>query len=425
MTGTTERAVGLAVALLALGAGPAGAQVPGLPPDTVSTLFRSDSISGFGAVGGIASDALGYLYVADFRNSVWRISPEGDVERFADGLYGASGNAVGPRGHLFQSSFHGNYVSRISRTGEVERWVEEGLSGPVGIAVDAAGNLFVCNCSAGTISKVGVDRVARTFAESELLACPNGITFDDRGDLYVVSFNSTIVVRITPDGEVSRFADIPGAGGNGHITFARGGFYVTKFRGNQVFRVGRDGAYRVVAGTGQPGELDGPALTATFTRPNGIAMDATGTTLWVNDLESGVGGGVGPSVVVLRRIRIVSLTDVLEAVPAAGGVQGLREAYDLYRRERPDDDSATEAGTLAFRWMSTGRVAEGVALHEWNATSYPDQVATQFNLGEAYRYTGQPARAAIQYERVLELEPDHAAAKARLDLVRGHRVSRR
>lgn len=98
MTGTTERIVGLTVALLVLGAGPARAQVPGLPPDTVSTLFRSDSIGGFGAVGGIAADALGYLYVADFRNSVWRISPEGDVERFADGLYGASGNAVGPRG---------------------------------------------------------------------------------------------------------------------------------------------------------------------------------------------------------------------------------------------------------------------------------------------------------------------------------------
>ncbi|MEJ2206646.1 MAG: hypothetical protein P8170_21355, partial [Gemmatimonadota bacterium] len=278
------------------------------------------------------------------------------VDGFADGLYGASGNAVGPRGYLWQSSFHGNYVSRVSRTGEAEMWVDEGLSGPVGIAVDPDGTLYVNNCSAGTISRIGPDRVAKTFAESELLACPNGITFDDRGDLYVVNFNNTLVVRITPDGEASRFADLPGAGGNGHITFARGGFFVTTFRGNQVFRLARDGTSRVVAGTGQAGETDGTALSAAFTRPNGIAMDATGKNLWVNDLVSGAGLGVGPSVVTLRRIRLVTLADVLAQVDPEGGVDALRAAYEVYRRERPDDDSTGEAITLAFQWMSGGRV---------------------------------------------------------------------
>ncbi len=32
------------------------------------------------------------------------------------------------------------------------------------------------------------------------------------------------VVRVTPEGEATEFADVPGAGGNGHIAFARGGF---------------------------------------------------------------------------------------------------------------------------------------------------------------------------------------------------------
>ena len=122
------------VAGLSATAGSASAQAPvTVPPDSVSTVFVSDSIPGFGAVGGVATDALGYVYIADFRNAVWRLSPDGGLEKLADGLYGASGNAIGPRGYLYQSSFNGNYVSRISRTGEVETWVDEGLSGPVGL----------------------------------------------------------------------------------------------------------------------------------------------------------------------------------------------------------------------------------------------------------------------------------------------------
>ncbi len=51
-----------------------------IPPDTVSTVFVSDTIPGYGAVGGVVADGLGFVYVADFRNAVWRISPEGKVE---------------------------------------------------------------------------------------------------------------------------------------------------------------------------------------------------------------------------------------------------------------------------------------------------------------------------------------------------------
>ena len=395
-----------------------GAQEVAIPPDTVTTAMDSDTISGFGAVGGVATDALGYVYFADFRNTLWRRDPDGRVEKLAEGFYGASGNAVGPRGEIYQSSFNGNYISRVSRTGEVERWVEEGLSGPVGIAVGPEGELYVCNCSDGTIARVDPDRSVTTFADHELLTCPNGITFDDRGDLYVVNFNNTHVVRITPEGEVSSFAQIPGAGGNGHIVFARGGFYVTKFRGHQVFRLWRDGTSTVVAGTGVAGEEDGPALSALFTRPNGIAASPSGKALWVNDLVEGQGVGVGPSRVTLRRIRLVTLSDVLAGVEA-GDREALRETYAAYRRERPKEDTSADASTLAFQWLSNQRAGDALALLELNAESYPEDAAAQFGLGEAYRFTGQPERAASQYERVLELDPDHPQAGMRLEMVRG------
>ncbi|HKJ03212.1 MAG TPA: tetratricopeptide repeat protein, partial [Longimicrobiales bacterium] len=270
-----------------------------------------------------------------------------------------------------------------------------------------------------TVSRVGTDRQVSTFARSELLACPNGITFDDRGDLYVVNFNNTLVVRVTPGGEASRFTDIPGGPGNGHITFARGGFYVTKFNGNQVFRVGRDGSVRTLAGTGEAGERDGPALEATFTRPNGIAADPGGKVLWINDLISGATVGSAASVTSLRRIRLVVLSDVLAQLPTDAGPDEVRRIHDAYRAARPHEDTTTDAITLAFQWMSSGRVAAGMALHEANAEAFPESVAAQFNLGEAYRYTGQPEKAAARYRRVLELAPDHAQARARLESVTG------
>jgi sugar lactone lactonase YvrE len=388
-----------------------------LPPDTVTTVFVSDTIAEYGAVGGVVADALGY--VSDFRNAVWRLSPDGELTKFADGLYGASGNAVGPRGYLYQSSFHGNYVSRISRTGEVETYADEGLSGPVGIAASPDGDLFVVNCSAGTISKVASDRTVTEFARHELMACPNGITFDDRGDLYVVNFNNTKVLRVTPDGTVAEFTDVPGAGGNGHITFARGAFYITKLRANQVFRVQRDGTYAMLAGTGQAGTGDGPALQATFTRPNGIGVGPGGKELWVNDLTEGQGLGLGVSVVALRRIRLVSLSDVLAALDASMPSEELEATYRAYRSARLGEDSSADAIALGYQWLTAGRAGHAIQIFRLNAEAHPADANSQFHYGEAFRYTGQASQAAAQYRKVLELQPDHPTAGARLAEVTG------
>lgn len=385
-----------------------------IPPDTVSTVFVSDTIPAFGAVGGVVVDGLGFIYVADFGNAVWRISLDGTVDKFADGLYGASGNAIGPRGYLYQSSFNGNYISRISRTGEVETYADEGLSGPVGIAANGDGELFVVNCTAGTVSKIDRDRRVTEFARSELFACPNGITFDDRGDLYVVNFGNTSIVKITSDGEATQFADIPGTGGNGHITFARGTFFVTKFRGHQVFRLERDGSSTVLAGTGQQGESDGPALEATFTRPNGIGVSTGGRELWVNDLTEQPPNGRGVSVVTMRRIRLITLTDVLSQIDLSTGTDAVRQAYAAYHEARGSEDTSAEAVALAYQWFQTPYVAEAVVLFELTSERFPDNAFAQYQRGEAYRYTGQPDQAAVYYRRALELQPDHPQAAARL-----------
>ena len=390
----------------------AGGQAATIPPDTVVTVVDGDSIPGFGAVGGVALDALGYVYHANFRNELWRYAPGGEATLVARGLYGASGNAVGRRGEVYQSSFHGHTISRIGRDGTVETYADTGLNGPVGIAVAEGGDLYVVNCSGNTISRIDPTRVVHHFASSPLFACPNGITRDDRGDLYVVNFGNSLVLRVTPDGRVTRFADIPGASGNGHITFGRDGFYVTKFRGHQVFRLERDGNSRVIAGTGTQGHRDGPATEALLSQPNGIAYAPTTNELWINELVSGNGVQGGPARAVLRRIRLIGLSDVLAAAPA--GVPAMTAAYRAYRDARPGEGTAAAAIAHAYGYLSGQRVAEAIALFRLNAEDHPKDPTSQYQLGEAYRFTNQPALAAGQYRKALAIDPNHALAGQRL-----------
>jgi hypothetical protein len=408
---------------LALLAAPLAGQIT-IPPDTVTTLSVDQPLGGFGNIGGVTTDALGFVYVANFRDAVWRIAPDGTARKLTDALYGASGNAVDARGDLYQSNINGNSISRITRTGQLETFVSEGLSGPVGLTFDDDGNLYVCNCSAGTISRVTPDGAVEEFARSPLLACPNGIVRDDEGDFYVVNFNSPDVVRITSDGTVHPFTQVTGAGGNGHITFARGGFFITQFRGHAVYRVSRDGAATRIAGDGVREVRDGTADQARFSFPNGIAAGARGNVLWVNDLVGPYNGGE-PTQIVLRRIRLVTLADVvsneLAGIDASGADSVVREVYEAYTEAKPWDDTRGDAIFKAYQLLSTGGITAALALFGANAERHAEDSSSAYHLGEAYRFTGQPERAAAQYRRVLKLDPEYPQAAERLKLVEGDR----
>ena len=174
-----------------------------------------------------------------------------------------------------------------------------------------------------------------------------------------------------------------------------------------------------LAGTGQTGEQDGPALEATFTRPNGIGVSTGGRELWVNDLTEQPATGRGVSVVTLRRIRLITLTDVLSQIDLSEGADRVREVYAAYHEVRDSEDTSAEAVALAYQWFQTPYVAEAVVLFELSSDRFPESAFAQFQRGEAYRYTGQPQQAAEYYRRALDFQPDHAQAAARLAQVTG------
>ena len=312
-------------------------------------------------------------------------------------------------------SFFGNTIHKIARTGEETRFVSEGLNGPVGIAVGEDDTLYVCNCSGNFIARVTPAGEVSRLAEGDLFACPNGIVFGPDEQLYVTNFNNHDIIQISTEGAASKFALVPGGAGNAHITYAKGFFFVTKVFANTVSKIDLDGEVFQVAGTGQAGHTDGPADTATLAHPNGITVSPTGDMLFVNTLIGDFRSS-GPTQMTIRTVEFTTMTKVLDAAQAEGGIEEMAVAYKAYSEDpiRSREDTVAEMITYGYRHLSGGQTPEALEIFRLNAEAHPDDPGALFQFGEFYRYTGQNEAAVEQYHRTLEIDPEHSQASARL-----------
>jgi sugar lactone lactonase YvrE len=236
------------------------------------------------SVGGVTVDAVGDLYVADFGDIVWKITPDGERHVFASGLYGASGNAMDNEGNLLQSSFYGNSITKIDRNGQAKPFATSGLSGPVGIAVDKqTGDVYVANCRSNSIAKIATDGTVSSFAKSDLFKCPNGICFGPEGNLYVVNYRDNKMLKIDPKGVVTPFTTVSEKG-LGHLCFKDDRFYVTASQSHGIYEVTLDGTAKRILGNGERGVVDGAIAKARLSFPNGIAYSLYGPRLYINEL---------------------------------------------------------------------------------------------------------------------------------------------
>jgi sugar lactone lactonase YvrE len=100
-------------------------------------------------------------------------------------------------------SYLNGTVEQYSRTG-VASVFASGVSNPVGLAFDHAGNLYVVSKGTGTIEKFTAGGVGSAFASG--LDDPAGLAFDSAGNLYVANEGNSTIERFTPGGVGSVFA---------------------------------------------------------------------------------------------------------------------------------------------------------------------------------------------------------------------------
>jgi sugar lactone lactonase YvrE len=275
---------------------------------------------------GIAISDDGVIYVADAgeSNRIRKIAPDGSVatlagsiEGYADGLgpqaafKTPSGLAIDPKGNLFVADTSNNRMRKITPEGLVSTVAGDGTAGyvdgpaaqarfdgPIGIAVDASGSIYVADTYNDRIRKVAPDGNVSTVAggglgyadgpaTSALFDTPCGIVVAADGTLVVADTGNHRLRKIA-NGQVTTLpyvfpdeanpADLRKPVG---LALTHDGFlYVTELDRARVVQIAPDGRARVIAG-GTPGYLDGMD-NARFNQPTGVAIDRGGN-LYVAD----------------------------------------------------------------------------------------------------------------------------------------------
>ena len=173
---------------------------------------------GLDAPAGLAFTADGDLLVSDRNgNDVLRFAgPEDDNPGSAKGAFITAGAsdldgpfnmAVGPDDKLYVSSFDTNQILRFH--GETGAFIDAFAtpSRPQGLLFDDQGNLLVASTGDDDILKIAPDGTAETFIDGEgLLHDPNDLAFGPDGNLYVSSRTAQQVLRF--NAETGQFIDV-------------------------------------------------------------------------------------------------------------------------------------------------------------------------------------------------------------------------
>jgi uncharacterized protein (TIGR03437 family) len=288
---------------------------------------------------GVAIDSAGNLYIADRNNTrVRMVNSEGLITTIAgtgtpglsgDGgtalnaeLAGPEGVAVDGNGNVYVTDGENSRVVReISTHGVITTaagsesivYSSDGvepnadLSGPLGVAIDEFGTLFISDQynarvvevdGLGTVTAIAGNRTSRfsgdgglaVDAQLDLGDCNDAVAVSVAQELYVGDCSSHLIRKVDNQGVISTVAGTY-LGGANFLSIVRaiapdpfGNLYVIGGSG-QVLLFDPTGAMSVFAGQGQDDvTVEGPPVLARII-PEGLAVDASGN-VYIADQQS-------------------------------------------------------------------------------------------------------------------------------------------
>jgi sugar lactone lactonase YvrE len=354
------------------------------------TVDGPSAVAQFFIPQGVIADKAGNVYVADTGNrTIRRIDPTGTVSTFA-GMPQAYGSADGPGG--------------AARFGN-----------PVGMATDAAGNLYIADSGnvalsivgstvpIGGIRKVTPAGLVTTLAE---ISGTNpgplfGIAVDSKNNVYVADSGSCVIREVTPAGRLLVFAGAIGSCGSADGTGAAARFdwpnalaidgadnvYVTDSNNRTIRKITPAGVVSTLAGTpGNFGTFDGIGPLAQFSDPVGIGVDSRGN-LYVSDWQFFTGTAYA-----IRKITPTGSVSTLAVLP-----------YGLVTEEWPVIDANRAIGyTMGVTVDGAGNIYVADASNSVIRKITPQGVVSLFAGTEYAPGSADGTGSAAQFQGLLD-----------------------
>lgn len=237
---------------------------------------------------GIAKDAAGNLFVCDRDNHrILKITPAGVSSVFAGGTMGF-----------------------VNGTGAAAQFNQ-----PYAITIDASGNFYVGDRINHAIRKITAAGVVTTLAGNgsagftngtggaASFAEPLGVAVDAAGNVYVADYLNGAIRKVTSAGVVTTVTNVSQV--FGIAVDASGNIYFTEYGFHRVSKYSSAAVYSVIAGDGTSGNTDATGTAARFNFPAGIVLDASGN-LYVTETVN-------------HRIRKITTAGVVTTIAGSTG----------------------------------------------------------------------------------------------------------
>jgi len=268
---------------------------------TVSTIAGNGSVgtasgtalsSSFNCPWGITADANGDLYIADCYNRLLRkyTAAFGTISQIAipDTLpfYSPYNIALDRVTHnLYVTDFNLHLV-KVHPDNSFTLIYNDSMPN-TGITVGPDGYLYMSNNTFGKVTRLDTSGNNRTLFGSNIIT-PRNLIFDKAGNLYVAAYG---IYKITPkDVQTQIFYDAQWEGWEIARDTLGNIYEADHFNNNLRMIEASSGKVFTIAGSGNPQDVDGVGLNASFNGPQGLCIDDNGV-LYMTTFNYNTNGG--------------------------------------------------------------------------------------------------------------------------------------
>lgn len=363
----------------------------------------------------VAYDSSGNLFIVDTNtNTIRKVTTDGKISRVA-GIGTSSGYS---EAHDYNPNGDADGDGIINSADSDFKAVEATnalLNYPIGIAVASDGTIYIADTKNHRIRKVDSSKRISTFAGTGTsgwsgdggkateakLNYPMGLALDAAGNLYVCDTFNHRIRRIATDGTISTVAGrgTPGfSGDNGTATAARlfypkgisfgpdGKLYIADTFNSRIRVVAADGTISTIAGNGRYGGNGdgGDSRYAELRFPNAVAAASDGK-VYISDTQN-------------NRIRLLTPTTV-------DPTQDERPIISLYGISAPAEFGASSAFAPGA-WMEIRGIRLAAAERSWQPEDFNEGIAPTVLAGTRVIVDGVDAYTAyVSPETVRVLLP--------------------